>query len=86
MASLDTASSVQGREVQTQDSAFHRNRRIFPLLMILPAIVVTLIVVLYPMAYSIYVSFTPYHLLRPERRQASIDHEAVCRVAPGMER
>lgn len=35
--------------------------------MILPTVLVVLVVVAYPMMYSIYVSFTPYHLLRPEQ-------------------
>jgi multiple sugar transport system permease protein len=34
--------------------------------MVLPALVVVLAVVVYPMAYSLYVSFTPFHLLRPD--------------------
>ena len=67
MASTDTASTIEKVSMQTGTSVFHRNRRIFPLLMILPAILVTLIVILYPMGYSIYVSFTPYHLLRPDQ-------------------
>ena len=37
----------------------------FPLLLILPSIVVILLVVGFPLLYSLYVSFTPYELLRP---------------------
>ena len=33
--------------------------------MIAPAVIVILLVVFYPMLYSIYVSFTPFNLLRP---------------------
>jgi len=43
-----------------------RRRNWFPYLMVLPALVVVLAVVVYPMAYSLYVSFTPFHLLRPD--------------------
>jgi multiple sugar transport system permease protein len=35
--------------------------------MIAPTLFVVLAVVLYPMLYSVYVSFTPYNLLRPEQ-------------------
>ena len=37
----------------------------FPFLLILPSIVVILLVVGFPLLYSLYVSFTPYELLRP---------------------
>lgn len=48
-------------------SSFERWRRWFPLFMIAPTVIVVLVVVLYPMLYSVYVSFTPYNLLRPEK-------------------
>ena len=38
---------------------------VFPYLMILPTIVVILLVIGFPLLYSLYVSFTPYDLLRP---------------------
>lgn len=44
-----------------------RRRRLFPYLMLLPALLVTIGVVIYPMAYSLYVSFTRFNLLRPAR-------------------
>ncbi len=47
-------------------NTFHSRKKWFPYLMIAPIIIVILMVVLYPMIYSIYVSFTPYHLLRPD--------------------
>ncbi len=37
----------------------------FPILLILPSIVVILLVIGFPLLYSLYVSFTPYELLRP---------------------
>jgi len=43
-----------------------RRRQWFPYLMVLPALLIVLGVVVYPMAYSLYVSFTPFHLLRPD--------------------
>lgn len=39
----------------------------FPFMLILPSLIVIAIVVIYPVLYSIYVSFTPFHLLRPEQ-------------------
>ena len=38
---------------------------VFPYLLILPAVVVILLVIAFPLLYSLYVSFTPYELLRP---------------------
>jgi multiple sugar transport system permease protein len=43
-----------------------RRRNWFPYLMTVPAVIVVVAVVIYPMAYSLYVSFTPFHLLRPD--------------------
>ncbi len=37
----------------------------FPFLLILPSVLVILLVVAFPLIYSLYVSFTPYELLRP---------------------
>ena len=34
--------------------------------MTVPAVLVVLAVVVFPMAYSLFVSFTPFHLLRPD--------------------
>jgi multiple sugar transport system permease protein len=49
-------------------SFFSRSRRRnwFPYLMTIPALIVVVAVVIYPMAYSLFVSFTPFHLLRPD--------------------
>jgi multiple sugar transport system permease protein len=43
-----------------------RRRNWFPYLMTVPALLVVIAVVIYPMAYSLFVSFTPFHLLRPD--------------------
>jgi multiple sugar transport system permease protein len=40
--------------------------RWFPYFLIAPAIAIILFVVVFPLIYSLYVSFTPYRLLRPE--------------------
>lgn len=45
---------------------FHQWRKWFPWLMIAPTLIVIIFVIVYPMAYSIFVSFTPFNLLRPE--------------------
>ncbi len=39
----------------------------FPFILIAPSLIVIALVVIYPVLYSIYVSFTPFHLLRPEQ-------------------
>jgi multiple sugar transport system permease protein len=39
----------------------------FPLLLIAPSLLVIALVVIFPVLYSVYVSFTPFHLLRPEQ-------------------
>ena len=39
--------------------------RWFPLFMLLPAILFILVILLFPLLYSLFVSFTPYELLRP---------------------
>ncbi len=39
--------------------------RWFPVFMLLPAILFILVVLLFPLLYSLYVSFTPYELLKP---------------------
>ncbi|MCY3946317.1 MAG: sugar ABC transporter permease [Anaerolineaceae bacterium] len=39
--------------------------RWFPVFMLLPAILFILVILLFPLIYSLYVSFTPYELLKP---------------------
>lgn len=46
--------------------ARRRRARMFPYLMSLPAALAVVAIVVYPMAYAVYVSFTPFHLLRPD--------------------
>lgn len=61
-ATLGTPAIIKERR-----SNFYRGRTWFPLLMIAPTVIVILLVVLYPLGYSVYVSFTPFNLLRPEQ-------------------
>ncbi|MFC1975227.1 carbohydrate ABC transporter permease [Chloroflexota bacterium] len=51
----------------TRKSSFYSSQKYFPWFLIAPTLLVIGLVVLYPMLYSIYVSFTPFHLLRPEK-------------------
>jgi multiple sugar transport system permease protein len=43
--------------------------------MTFPALLVVLAVVVFPMAYALYVSFTPFHLLRPDTTSALVPAE-----------
>ena len=52
-----------------------RRREWFPYLMALPALLVVLAVVVFPLAYSLFVSFTPFHLLRPDTTSAFVPAE-----------
>jgi len=52
-----------------------RRRQWFPYLMTVPALLAVLAVVIFPMAYSLYVSFTPFHLLRPDVTSAFVPAE-----------
>ncbi len=52
--------------VRRRRSSHDRWRTWFPILLITPAVIIILLVVAYPMAYSVYISFTPYNLLRPD--------------------
>jgi len=58
---------MPARRRSSERNDFASRKRIFPYLMILPVLIIVLLVVAYPMIYSVYVSFTPYHLLRPEQ-------------------
>ncbi len=59
------AAASAGAKQRARTSTFHRTQRWFPYALILPAIVVIALIVVYPMLYSVYVSFTPFNLLRP---------------------
>ena len=57
-ASLDTADAVPRQSARTPW---------FPFILIAPSLILIAFVIVYPVLYSIYVSFTPFHLLRPEQ-------------------
>jgi len=45
---------------------FAQQGRWFPWFMLAPSLIIIAFVVLYPMLYSVYISLTPFNLLRPE--------------------
>jgi multiple sugar transport system permease protein len=65
--SVDTLKSVSktshASSKQHRDS---RSGRWFPYFLIAPSIVIIVMVVLFPLLYSFYLSFTPYKLLKPD--------------------
>lgn len=61
MAPVSSPSGSQQKSTYTERISAGR----FPLLLILPSVVIILIVLGYPLIYSLYVSFTPYELLKP---------------------
>ena len=65
MASVE---SVQNPPVAAKAVKELRGRRArwFPYFLIAPSILIILLVVLFPLIYSLYVSFTPYKLLKPD--------------------
>jgi multiple sugar transport system permease protein len=70
MTSHETAKTAAKPEKElthkVKHSSFYQSQSRFPLLMIAPAVIIILLVVAYPMIYSVYISFTPYNLLRPD--------------------
>lgn len=52
-----------------------RRRNWFPYLMTVPAVLVVVAIVIYPMAYSLFVSFTGFHLLRPDTTSQFVPSE-----------
>ncbi|NOZ72249.1 MAG: sugar ABC transporter permease [Chloroflexi bacterium] len=63
---LSPAVSDTTTEKQRSNS-FHRSQTWFPLLLIAPSLIIIALVIIYPMGYSLFVSFTPFNLLRPEK-------------------
>jgi multiple sugar transport system permease protein len=62
---VSTASLTADLPVKRDTRGGRIGTRWFPLFMILPSFVLILIVTGFPLLYSLYVSFTPYELLRP---------------------
>ena len=52
---------------RSHQTSFYTNQKYFPWYLIAPALLIIGLVIIYPLLYSIYVSFTPFHLLRPEK-------------------
>jgi multiple sugar transport system permease protein len=68
MATTD-AGQVQQSNIGVDSHTRRRSagRNWFPWLLIAPSLFVIGIIIIYPVLYSIYVSFTPFHLLRPDQ-------------------
>ena len=65
--SVDTLDPIT--KIANKPSAARRDTRSgrwFPYFLIAPSIVIILMVVLFPLLYSFYLSFTPYKLLKPD--------------------
>ena len=69
MTTSDTISSAVNVTApeEKKPSNFHRSQAWFPVLLIAPSLIIIALVILYPMGYSLFVSFTPFNLLRPEK-------------------
>ncbi|MCB0255883.1 MAG: sugar ABC transporter permease [Anaerolineae bacterium] len=65
-SSSPAATASPKRASRPKRSGHYRWKSVFPLLLIAPAVIIILLVVAYPMVYSVYISFTPYNLLRPD--------------------
>ena len=65
-SSSSAATAIPKRASRPKRSGHYRWKSVFPLLLIAPAVIIILLVVAYPMVYSVYISFTPYNLLRPD--------------------
>ncbi|MCO5246014.1 MAG: sugar ABC transporter permease [Anaerolineae bacterium] len=63
----ETPIAPAGQTAKRTRGEFYRRQSRFPLMLIAPAVIIILVVVAYPMIYSLYLSFTPYNLLRPEK-------------------
>ncbi len=71
------AARLSGQHPRSAESFLTRLRRRhwFPYLMTVPAVLVVTAVVIYPMAYALFVSFTPFHLLRPDTTSTFVPGE-----------
>jgi len=68
---MATTEARQYEDAEVSERGIIRQRKTgtnwFPWLLIAPSLLVIALIILYPVLYSIYVSFTPFHLLRPEQ-------------------
>lgn len=63
MASVENTVQLTAAEAEAPRG---RRARWFPYFLITPSILIILLVVFFPLLYSLYVSFTPYKLLKPD--------------------
>ena len=66
-ATIDDPELISKKASTDWSDARSRRRRWFPYLMTAPSMIVVGAIVVYPMLYSLYLSLTPYNLLRPEQ-------------------
>ena len=66
MTNANTA-PASSRASTSRKTSFYSSQKYFPLYLIAPSLLIISLVIIYPMLYSTYVSFTPFHLLRPEK-------------------
>ncbi len=64
--SIQSAPKTSGKLSPLKRRGSGGRARWFPYFLIAPAIVIILLVVLFPLLYSFYLSFTPYKLLKPD--------------------
>ncbi len=63
--SLATGAPADAATPEGQLAPGRISARWFPVFMILPAVLFLVVILLFPLLYSLYVSFTPYELLKP---------------------
>jgi multiple sugar transport system permease protein len=66
MASVESLQNPTGMTSAEAEAPRGRRAHWFPYFLITPSILIILLVVLFPLVYSLYLSFTPYKLLRPD--------------------
>lgn len=59
------ASKTSRQTSKRPSSRWSRSGRWFPWFLLLPAMLIILLIIGFPLIYSLYVSFTPYELLKP---------------------
>lgn len=65
--SHDAAGALKASaQARRSRGGFASRRAYFPWLLLAPTLIIIAAVIIYPMIYSVYVSFTPFNLLRPD--------------------
>ncbi len=63
---MTTATETDGTQAKRRRrSQWQRSGRWFPWLLLLPSFLIIVLIIGFPLVYSLFVSFTPYELLRP---------------------